>query len=173
MAEPPQVIDAFDQPHPLSTIGTRWELIADQVMGGVSTGTSVRETVDGRSALRMRGVVSLENDGGFVQVALDLAPRGGLVDATAWAGIEIDVRGNGEHYNVHLRSADVVRPWQSYRAGFVASPEWRTIRLPFVDFEPHRIEARLDRMRLRRVGIVAIGRAFVADVAIGGLRFYR
>jgi len=30
----------------------------------------------------------------------------------------------------------------------------------------------LDLSRLRRIGIVAIGRAFRADVAVGGVRFY-
>ena len=173
MAEAPQIIDALDHEHPRATIGTRWELIADRVMGGVSSGAMTREMVAGRSALRMQGDVSLENNGGFIQVALDLSPAGAAIDASAWTGIEIDAFGNNERYNLHLRSADVVRPWQSYRADFIAAPEWRTIQLPFELFEAHRIDAPLDLTRLRRLGIVAIGRAFSADIAIGGLRFYR
>ena len=173
MAELAQIIDALDGPHPLASNGARWELIADRVMGGVSSGAMGRETIGGRPALRMQGEVSLENNGGFLQVALDLASGGGSVDASAWTGIEIDVLGEGERYNLHLRAADVGRPWQSYRAEFVATPEWRTVRLSFEAFEPHRIDLPLDLTRLRRLGIVAIGRAFEADVAIGGLRFYR
>jgi hypothetical protein len=173
MATPDSIIDALDQEPPHATIGTRWELIADRVMGGVSSGAMMREPVAGRPALRMRGAVSLENNGGFVQIALDLAPGGGVVDARPWTGIALDVFGNGERYNLHLRTADVVRPWQSWRAEFAATPEWRTIQMPFATFEPHRIDAPLDLARLRRLGIVAIGRAFTADVAIGGLRFYR
>lgn len=172
MAAPDGIIDALDREPPTATIGTRWELIADRVMGGVSAGETERAQVEGRTALRMRGEVSLENNGGFVQVALDLAPDGGAVDARRWTGIELDVFGNGERYNLHLRTADVSRPWQSYRAAFVATPEWRTVRLPFAHFEPHRIEAPLDLSRLRRLGIVAIGRAFSADIAIGKLQFY-
>jgi hypothetical protein len=172
MAGTPEIIDALDRTHPEASLGTRWQLIADRVMGGVSSGTMHRETVGGRPALRMRGDVSLRNDGGFIQVALDLAPGGGAVDASPWSGIEIDVFGNEERYNLHLRTADIVRPWQSYRAAFVARPEWQTLRLPFAGFEPHRIEAPLDLTRLRRLGIVAIGRAFAADIAIGGLRFF-
>jgi Complex I intermediate-associated protein 30 (CIA30) len=42
-------------------------LFTDRVMGGVSNGTMVRETVAGRPAIRMRGDVSLENNGGFVR----------------------------------------------------------------------------------------------------------
>jgi hypothetical protein len=173
MAAADGIIDALDQESPRATIGTRWELVADRVMGGVSSGAMAREHLAGRLALRMRGDVSLENNGGFVQIALDLAPDGGVLDARGWTGIEIDAFGNNEHYNLHLRTADVVRPWQSYRAEFIATPEWRTIQLPFATFEPHRIDAPLDLARLRRLGVVAIGRAFTADVAIGGLRFYR
>jgi hypothetical protein len=173
MAEAAETVDALDRPHPEATIGTRWELIADRVMGGRSRGRMARETMRGRAALRLAGTVSLANNGGFLQLALDLAPGGATVDARGWTGFALDVIGNGEGYNLHLRTADVVRPWQSYRQGFVAGPDWRTVRLPFEGFEPHRIEAPLDLARLRRIGVVAIGRAFEADIALGGIRFYR
>ena len=67
-----RVIDDLGRDNLVATIGTRWQLVTDRVMGGVSDGTLVRETVSGRPALRMRGDVSLENNGGFVQMALDL-----------------------------------------------------------------------------------------------------
>ena len=105
------VIDDLSRDAPLATIGTPWQIFTDQVMGGVSQGTMVRETVSGRSAIRMRGDVSLDNNGGFVQIALDLAPAGGAVDASAWRGIELDVFGNGEEYGIHLRTPDLTRPW--------------------------------------------------------------
>jgi len=40
-------------------------------------------------------------------------------------------------------------------------------------FEPHRLETPLDVTRLRRIGLVAIGRAFFADLAVARLAFYR
>ena len=82
-------------------------------------------------------------------------------------------RGNGESYSVHLRTSDAVRPWQSYRAHFVAQPEWGSIELPFAEFTPHRLDAPLDPRRLKRIGIVAIGRAFAADLNLAQLEFYR
>jgi len=172
LAATTDVIDDLSQPPPRASNGADWELVADRVMGGVSNGTMRRETVRGREAIHMQGDVRLENNGGFIQVALDLAPDGPSIDASRWAGLEIDVIGNGESYNLHLRTADVVRPWQSYRQSFVAAPEWQTLRLPFADFEAHRVDAPLDPSTLRRIGIVAIGRAFHADIAIGGLRFH-
>ena len=83
------IIDDLSRDPPLSAIGTRWQLFTDRVMGGVSNGTMVREMVAGRPAIRMRGDVSLENNGGFIQIALDLAADGKAIDASAWRGIEL------------------------------------------------------------------------------------
>jgi hypothetical protein len=167
-----RIIDDLSRDDLVATIGTRWQLVTDRVMGGVSRGTLANEIVSGRPAHRMRGDVSLENDGGFVQMALNLAPDGGVVDASAWDGIEIDVIGNDEEYSVHLRTDALERPWQSYRGSFRAGPAWQTVRLAFADFVPHRIDTALDVRRLRRIGLVAIGRAFSADLAVGGARFF-
>ena len=131
-----------------------------------------REVVGGRLAIRMRGDVRLENNGGFVQMALDLSPDSGVVDASAWSGMEIDLYGDDQDYGMHLRTSDLTRPWQSYRQSFRALAKWQTIRLPFAGFSAHRTEIPLDLRRLRRLGLAAIGRAFSADLAIGGLRFF-
>lgn len=61
----------------------------------------------------------------------------------------------------------MTRLWQSWRLSFVVRPEWQTLRPPFAEFEPHRIDAPLDPRSLRRIGIIAIGRDFQADIAIG------
>ncbi len=167
------VIDDLSRPAPEATVGSRWELVADTVMGGCSDGRLRRETVHGRPAMRMTGRVRLENNGGFLQIALNLRPDGGTLDARDWTGIALDVVGNGETYNLHLRTADVERPWQAYRASFTAPTAWTTVACPFAGFTAHKIDAPLDRSRLRRIGVVAIGRAFDADLAVGGVRFYR
>jgi adhesin HecA-like repeat protein len=167
------IIDDFSQAHPLAANGARWQAFSDNVMGGVSQARMAREAVGRRPALRLTGAVRLENNGGFVQAALDLAPDAGSVDARGWSGIELDVFGPPESYGLHLRTADLTRPWQSYRQGFATTPAWRTVRLPFAGFTPYRTETALDLSRLRRLGVIAIGRAFEADVAVAGLRFYR
>lgn len=175
-ALPSPIIDDLSNPDGLSALGTRWQLVTDQVMGGVSRGTLTRETVAGRPALVMRGDVRLENNGGFIQMALDLArpeaPENGTLDARSWQGLEIDVHGARQSYGLHLRTTDLDRPWQSYRLGFPARPVWQRLRLPFTEFVPNRTEAPIDLSRLRRLGIVAIGRAFMADLALGRVRFY-
>lgn len=166
------IIDDLSRDPPMSAIGTRWQLFTDRVMGGVSNGTIIREIVAGRPAIRMQGDVSLENNGGFVQISLDLAPDGESVDVSAWSGIELDVFGNGEEYSVHLRTSDLNRPWQSYRQSFRTDPQWQTISFRFQDFVPYRTDVALDTRRLRRLGLVAIGRAFSADLAVSGVRLF-
>ena len=150
----------------------RWRLITDGVMGGVSRGSLEWDIVAGRDAVRLRGDVSTDNNGGFIQIALDLAPNGGAIDASEFTGIALDVCGNDETYGAHLRSTQTTRPQQSWRADFRATSAWRRIQFPFAGFVPHRIDEALDVTRLRRLGIVAIGRAFIADVAIASVAFY-
>jgi hypothetical protein len=166
------IIDDLSRNFPEASVGSRWELLSDGVMGGLSSGLLTRELVAGRMANRMQGDVSLANNGGFIQMALDLAPSGDTVDCRGFTGLEIEVWGNSEQYGVHLRTAELSRPWQSYRQSFVAENTWRTIRLPFAKFTPHRTDQPLDLARMRRLGLVAIGRAFKADLALAAIRFF-
>lgn len=167
-----EIIDDLSLPAPLAMTGNGWVLISDRVMGGVSSGNMTRESVAGRSAIRTRGGVSLDNNGGFLQIALDLGDAGAPVDASAWTGIQLDVLGNDQIYNLHLRTTDLARPWESYRQSFQARRFWQTLRLPFDRFVPHRTERPLRTNRLRRIGLIAIGREFEADLAISDIRFY-
>jgi hypothetical protein len=151
----------------------KWEYVADGVMGGLSQGGMAHEVFHGRLATVLRGDVSLDNNGGFVQIAFDLRPDGAGFDAGGWDGIEIDVCGNGERYDLRLRTDQLTRPWQSFRAEFLALPEWQSLKIPFRNFGAHRTEAVFDPSQLRRIGILAIGRPFRAEVAVAGLRLYR
>lgn len=153
-------------------IKTNWEFVADTVMGGISRGQIAKETIDGRSATRLTGLVSLENNGGFIQMASDLKRDGSILDAGYRSGIEIDVYGNDELYDLRLRTDDLERPWQSFRAPFRATAQWSTIQFPFLIFEPHRSEKVLRPARLRRIGVVAVGRVFQADVAVSDVRLF-
>jgi hypothetical protein len=165
------LIDDFARDDGVSRLGTRWRVVTDQVMGGVSGASMALQVVDGRRALCLSGDVSLANNGGFVQMNLDLASSG-VMDASAFDGVRLVVRGNSEIYNLHLKTAATTMPWQSYRAEFAAGPRWRELRLPFADFVPHRLVPALDVSRLRRLGIVAIGRAMRADVCVAEVGLY-
>lgn len=147
-----------------------WEFVADTVMGGNSAGRLETLHVEGRLATRLTGEVSLENNGGFVQMAFDIKSDGMSFDASNWSAVEVDVFGNDEEYDFRLRTADLARPWQSYRASFSAPNRWTTIHIPFVDFKAHKTDIPFDVKRIRRMGILAIGRVFSADIAVSAVR---
>jgi len=151
--------------------GAGWHLFTDGVMGGVSKGDLTFDIVDNRRCMRLSGDVSLENNGGFVQISLDIN-EGRTINAEGYKGFLLDIYGNAEEYNMHLRTEETRRPWQSYRATFRAVPSWQTIFLPFSLFEPYRIELPIDLAGIRRIGIVAIGRAFAANLCIGRVALY-
>ena len=50
-------------------------------------------------------------------------------------GIIIQVKGNNEIYNIHLRNGSSKLPWQYYAAEFIAPDNWVTIELPFSNFK--------------------------------------
>jgi len=155
-----------------SSLGTEWRLVTDQVMGGVSEGTMTLDTFENRHCLRMRGNVSTENSGGFVQIALPLSEQNEF-DATQYTGIELEVAGNNESYNIHIRTAGLWLPWQSYRFGFKATNDWQTLRFPFRDIKPYRTSKAFRQDRLVRIGLVGIGRDFQADLCLASLSLYR
>jgi hypothetical protein len=144
-----------------------WELVTDRVMGGLSSGRIDRGIIRGRTASRMTGRVSLDNNGGFIQIAADL-PR----PPAGATGIALNLIGNAETYNIHLRTSDLTRPWQSYRQAFTAPAEWTLCHFEFGNFEAHRTDTPLRQENIRRIGIVAIGRVFDADTAVSSVNYY-
>ena len=141
----------------------KWEFVSDTVMGGVSSGTVTKEITEAREATVLRGEVSLENNGGFVQTELDVS---------AWEGLEVAVWGNGDTYDIRLRTAQLAKPWQSFRADFVSEPKWRSVKIPFTSLTAHRVDAAFDPLCLRRIGILAIGHEGEALIAVSSIGFY-
>jgi hypothetical protein len=154
-----------------SNLGPDWRLFTDKVMGGVSSGNLSLDTHEGRNCLRMQGDVSTENNGGFVQIALSLS-RQEPFDASAYAGIEMEVAGNNELYNIHVRTAGLWFPWQSYRSSFRATDNWQKIRIPFTRFKPYKTTQKFRPDKLERIGLVGIGREFHANLCLASIRFY-
>ena len=152
--------------------GEDWRLITDNVMGGVSKGKVYADERQGKACVAMAGDVSTENNGGFIQIALDMDEQTAQ-QASAYEGIRIHVTGNGQAYNLHLRTRDLWFPWQAYRATFDSESEWQQIDLPFDKFTAYKTSTKLDTSQLKRVGIVAIGRDFAADICVSEIGFYR
>jgi hypothetical protein len=151
----------------MNQVEPNWELVTDRVMGGVSNGQIEHAVIDGRTATRMTGRVSLDNNGGFIQIAADLPPP-----PSGAKGVALELIGNAETYNIHLRTSDLTRPWQSFRQALTAPAEWTLCHFDFGDFEAHRTDEPLRPGNIRRIGIVAIGRVFNADAAVSTVSYY-
>lgn len=159
------MIDRFeDRPE------TRWRFFTDRVMGGVSSGQVDFAEEGGRTHAALRGRVSTDNNGGFIQIRAELP--GGAPPATN--GVRLVVRGNGQRYFVHLRTQGTVLPWQFYQAGFDVAADWTEVRLPFADFKRSgRLLSTVPSAEsLRSIGLVAYGRDHDAQIDIREVGFY-
>jgi len=152
--------------------GATWRGFSDRVMGGISDVQLESTTITGKTCARLTGTVTRENNGGFIQMALGFGKNYKAVDATGFAGVELEVFGNNEDYNVHIRTQDCRWYDESYRYTFFAKPEWQSIRIPFEAFEANKVSAPLDNSGINRLAVLGWMREFKADVALTRIAFY-
>ncbi|MGX9353956.1 CIA30 family protein [Roseobacteraceae bacterium S113] len=147
---------------------TPWRYVADGVMGGVSEGQAQLIQTDRGPAMQLTGQVSTQNNGGFIQVRRDVPPQPTGTDA-----LTLTVRGNGATYTIFLRTTRATRPWHSYRAQFVAGPEWQDITLPFSAFsaQGRPLPDEIAPAEIRSIGIAAYGAEFEADLTVSEIGF--
>lgn len=148
----------------------RWTYVADRVMGGVSSGGArmVREGVDG--AVRLTGTVSMDNNGGFLQVRHRFA-GGWPKDAK---GLRVSAKGNDQTYYVFLRTEGLSRVWYSYRFAFDVSQDWAEFEMDFDQFKPSH-DGMSDAFTpeiVKSIGFVAYGRDHEADLTVRRVELY-
>ena len=150
----------------------RWVFFTDRVMGGVSSGSLKLVEEEGDKFYKMTGDVSTKNNGGFIQFRADL--RGLNLNENDYEGLRLLVRGNGENYNIHIRTAMTFMPWQYYSVEFKTSPNWNEIIIPFSNFkrsnfyQPRGFKSK----DIATLGIVAYGRDYKADIDLAKIEFY-
>ena len=154
--------DNFDKPD-------KWQFITDQVMGGVSTGKVEFLNVNNNFYARMRGNVSTENKGGFIQVRRKLDK----LNLEGSKFIEIVAKGNNQNYFIHLRTSGTFLPWQYYQISFKVHSSFETFKLPINEFKRSSIflSKRINPKNITSVGIVAFGRDHSADIYIKEINF--
>ena len=74
----------------------QWRYIADDVMGGVSTGNVEYSIVDEDVIALLKGNVSTENNGGFIQIRRDLKDIN-LENANS---VKLVAKGNSQKYYI-------------------------------------------------------------------------
>tara|TARA_B100001057_G_C22700045_1_gene891330 strand:+ start:617 stop:1120 length:504 start_codon:yes stop_codon:yes gene_type:complete len=102
-----------------------WSIINDNVMGGVSTS---RITISKKNQLVFQGNLSLENNGGFASIRLNISGKN-LEDINAF---EIKFRGDGKKYKLRLgqNNSRFV-----YSCDFQSKKnEWVVVKLPLEKF---------------------------------------
>jgi hypothetical protein len=157
-----------------SALGTRWEGFTDQVMGGVSQMNARIESEGSESYLHLSGNVSLENNGGFIQVRLRLDEKKRSFDASGYSGVALRVRGEDQGYYVHLRTTRTIFPWSYYAREFPVSEEWTTVTLPFSEFQGEYMQSKkLNPSKLTTVAIVAAKKDFFADLYVDAVYLYK
>ena len=147
----------------------QWSYFTDTVMGGVSTGQLQYFDEDGEKFYRMTGIVSTENNGGFIQFATRIK---NVTDD--YEGIKIKVRGNNENYQIHLRTRYTPAPWQYYSKEFKVVNNWKEILLPFSEFKKSNFyqTKAFSPSSLRSIGIVAVGKDFEAEIDLSSIELY-
>lgn len=173
MTESRLVLCSFDPAPEYLAPGLRWRGFSDRVMGGVSDADFGRDFIAGRRCIRLVGNVTRARGGGFIQMALDVGSRGKRFDASGWAGIELELFGNDEDYNLHLRTADCGWYDDSYRLSFRALPVWQQLRVAWADLVPNSVEKPLNPALLERIAVLGWMREFAADVALARVSLYR
>lgn len=167
-----RLIDDFSGP--ASSMGPRWESFSDRVMGGRSDVEARLVGEEENGVLHLGGRVSLENNGGFIQARLVLSQGGKPYDASGFRGITLRVRGSGGGYYIHIRTSRTVFPWSFYGQRIPVTGEWRTVHLPFRDFESENmLPSRLNPAGLRSVAIVAAKENFFSDLSVDWIAFTR
>lgn len=112
-----------------ATNSTAWQVVNDDVMGGVSTSQFLNLTNGGAV---FSGVVSLENNGGFASVRSSPL-RENLRGSDAFV---LRVRGDGRRYKFTVRT-ETGFDAPNYQAEFTTKRgEWEEHRLSFKDFVP-------------------------------------
>tara|TARA_B100000029_G_scaffold133489_1_gene127561 strand:+ start:7446 stop:8012 length:567 start_codon:yes stop_codon:yes gene_type:complete len=150
---------------------TKWCFVTDKVMGGISNGILKIGMSEKIKFYNMTGNVSTKNNGGFIQFRTKVKnhPKNIL-----YKGVRIKVRGNDQEYAIHIRTKYLFLPWQYYESVFIASREWNIIELPFKSFKKSNFyqPTNVASSDIKTIGIVAIGRDFVADVDLAQIEFY-
>lgn len=167
------LIDDFSDPNGRSKLGGTWVGFTDRVMGGISTMRAAIVPGDNGQLLRMYGEVSLENNGGFIQVRLALANGGTPFDAGDYRGVALRVRGRGEGYYVHVRTSATRLPWAYYSAEVPVEDNWRTVRIEFDSFDRENIRRRMDTSRIVSLAVVAAKTEFDPFIEIDRVSLYK
>ena len=147
-----------------------WEFISDQVMGGVSFGSYEIFNEGNLSFLKLTGFVSLENNGGFIQVRKKIKSLKNI----DFKGIKINSRGNDKEYFIHIRTKFTLLPWQYYQGKFFVNSKWQEIKINLSDFKRSGVllPQYIKPQHILSVALVAFGKKHRVNLEVSEIAFY-
>lgn len=148
---------------------TPWVLITDRVMGGISSAAIAQCEQAGSHCTRLTGRTSQDNNGGFVQMRLDIGPAHALAN---FSGVFLELYGCAHEYDLRVKTTQLDKPWQSFRHGLSVEPRWTRYHVPYADLLAHRTDASLEPSLIRSLAVVAIGGEFDVDVCVRRAGFF-
>lgn len=99
-----------------------WKVVDDGVMGGLSKGNFVLSD-DGHGVFY--GDVSLENNGGFSSVRLDMKK----METAGYQKFVLRIKGDGKTYQLRAKASNW--DYYSYIYNFETNGDWQTVEVPF------------------------------------------
>jgi len=155
---------------------SQWEYIADNVMGGISTGGVEFERIEGEYIAILTGNVTTENNGGFIQIRRDLSG----INLDKANSIRLIAKGNKQKYFVFLRTTGTILPWQYYQSEFTVDEDFSEFILPIEGFKKFSIgytgflmANKINPKKITSIGLVAFGRDHLAEIYIKELEFIK
>ena len=118
----------------------------------------------------MTGIVSLQNNGGFIQIRkkMDFSLSKEI------KSIKIQVRGNNQEYFIHIRTSGTILPWQYYQAPFIATDKWETQDIKLIEFKRSGImlAKKINPKNIKSIAIVAYGKEHEAFIDVNNIIIY-
>ena len=140
-------------------------------MGGLSSGKVIIENNNNRKYYRMVGNVTTENNGGFIQMRVEIKPS---IPSNSYQGVYLETFGNMFKYAIHIRTPYTKLPWQYYSSKFTAKNKWEKIKLPFNNFKKSNFyqPKNLSNQKIKSIGLVAAFENFKADICLAKIGLY-
>jgi len=171
------IIDNIVEKFPTSSCGTDWRLTRGKTRGEFFRSMLAASPCN---LLRVKAPLANSNDDDSVHLSLDLSnelpPGTGTVDASNFAGLEVDIFcPKAASYPLLLKTPDCNTSVSYYRAFFeTVALKFARVRIPwseFVGIGPGADGTPLDVTQLRRVSL-ELGRGKDAEeVAVAGIKF--
>ena len=149
----------------------KWELITDNVMGGVSSGLLEFKKNNSDLIARLSGNVSTKNNGGFIQFRRKLQG----IDLYNLSSINIVAKGNNEEYFVHIRTSKTFLPWQYYSISFFVTNKFQEYNLPIKKFNKSNflLPNKISPKDIKSIAFVAYGKNYKADLFVKSIFFFK